>query len=396
MRSNKNETPPAVKHQRIRCDRFFIQQAAVRRFRRDHKDDYDYLRTVRENLAKIIVSAGLIPEAPFFHSVSKTAIRLMRLYETRLGREAIKACSLTLVRQELDNDISMQPPVLSYDEYLEEAIRFLAENLSSVRAIQLKYNYFDYFSLIAMTALCPGETACRFWVSAAARDLPVYEPYKTYLGMYPGAYWFHTRKEPVDLDLAIALKVCAVEPRFYAENLAVFSDRHNHVVLNGQTCSDGLYLKIDLKRAPRNIDFAMRYLKECLFEALMEHHGAIANVPEMEVFEETNFMKNDVEGDYLLISQWNQVWGSLVGLCCWDLLNYGLLARVDAVEKIVDLQADVIAGAGDSLPDLSVLKEKAIEKHLKIMTSIIREDRRKRSLSAFVTGDHAMTLGLRL
>ncbi len=339
-------TPLTSQLQRNRVDRFFVQQCAARRFKRDYATHYMTLRAIRALIVKHIENAGILPQLPFCESVADVAIALMGIYETAKGRQALRDRNISQVRHEIGSLIRF-PMILTCDESLQSVIEDMAEQLEVIEEILNKYNIFHYFSLIAMTAVSEGKTAYSFFVNAAMGKIPIYEAMKT-PSIVRETYWFHTRVEPTDLDLAIAIKVCTLQPFFYAPNISLFDDTHNEVYINGNASRNSLFLSIDLRQAPHRIDFALQHLKKSIFSALLDKHGILANVSGLNDFYSSSFMHNETV-PYVLIGKWTQVLGSMIGLWCWDLVEVKGLTRFNACGHIEGFVAQINFELGFSL-----------------------------------------------
>jgi hypothetical protein len=375
---------------RDRLDRLFVQQLVARRFARDYPADFHRLRSIRDAIHTHILNAGISPLIG--ESGAQTLTTLMGVYETRGGQQAIFEGNAEYV--------SANYPLDQFDGILleEDGLRFamagMAPYLEEIKEIQRTYNYFDYFGLIAMTATFSSQSAFKFYLNAATEDTPIYPVFQD-IGGNPLANWFYSRQDPEDLDLAIALRVSGRERMFSAPNIKILGSSRTSDISSSKPGHDSIHLKIDLDQAPYNIDYAIRAFRASLYDALLSRHDIAANISRLDDFMKSSFYQQS-DSVNLIIQKWSQIQGALIGIWCWDLVKTQNISLTQAMDAILQSQAEIISKASDSTTDINAIGGKAIEKHYYRIHTLLNAEDKCDELSMFVTGDKNIPLGNRV
>jgi hypothetical protein len=325
--------------QQARFSRLAAQQRIVRRFREEEPADFLALKRCRDDLEKAItVEMGRITASmlkPELRTVSKTLHDCFWLYETRDGRKALHAMDIDLVDRALASS-TRSPPMRRFEwPGVENLVGILSDHLPFVEELQKRYNYFDFFTILSMATLCPGQKLYQACSDAmAAEALP-----RLLRGLdqdeldTPEAAWFHQREDSLELDVAIALRSSLLEDRISMPGVMVFDGKRNPLLKEDSLGTRSMYLRVELGEAPIQIDRAMVFFRNALLHALEDQHGQLDKVPNHDKFAKSKFFDAFSERA-TLIREAKQVIPELIRLWAWDLVNLDQLKFSDAAAKI--------------------------------------------------------------
>lgn len=385
---------------RSRFDRLIIQQLVARKFARDYPEDSQKLLGLRNVIHAHIRDAGINPLAG--ETEAQTLATLMGIYESPSGQLAISEGNLDHITENYPLD---QACGIRLQNGLRAVISDMAQHLGFVDRIRLAYNYFDYFSLIDLTAAFPGRPAFDFYAKTAAADLLKEIPAtvakdlkdEDIAGAFnppPEANWFFTRKVPDDFDLEIALMRSSHLRTFHSPNITFHGCAKPEKSNGSKAGYSSLIIKVDLDKAPHNIDFAMNSLREYLLDGLLTRHGYATKIERFDEFIDSDFYKNTGPTSDL-IRGWNQIQGFLIGIWCWDMVVKEKSNVINAMESILNAQAEIISETKGNNIDLNAIGDKAIGKHYQRVDRLIAP-KKDDKLSYLVTGDRSISLGDRL
>ncbi|MGF6492084.1 hypothetical protein ABIE56_000237 [Luteibacter sp. 621] len=330
-------------HQRF--DRFVVQQCAVRRFRLEHAPAFAALHDIRHHVVARLHEweVGKRPSA-LTASLTHTLTTVFELFETRLGRSAIRTKDAALAMDVMGTTTPLPYIgwVLNDEDLVLELLDVLEKALERVEQAMAAFNYFDYFTVLDMTTVTGGEDTYLLYRAASDGRIPL-EPAFDHFIDHPDPTaaeldithdrWFRMDTEPDDLDLALALAQSARPRTFHSPSIKVLDSAANPFLQNVDV--DGgrtLYLAVSLNRAPVDIDEALSYYAKALKGLLAEENGGWSNVSGATAYAGTRFARAGEPKP--MLRERDQFNGALLGLWCWDLTYGAGMSQADAFEDV--------------------------------------------------------------
>jgi hypothetical protein len=316
-----------IQKQTRRFDRLLCQQHLARRFHHEYPEDYEALRTIRNDLMDVLnVSMG--PETSARRRLSCLAAWLTVL-EYEEGQLAVlngnseriaRLAGFALFHQ---NGVNIQL----------EATRVLKKHVGLAARLTRKFNYFDQFSFLSMSSICEGEELTKAFDEACKSKLPddMLKMLENVKFDYPEYRWFLNPAEDMSLDLQCALQASVERERFTSETLTIIDSRAQAITAKDESDHHALYLRIELTRAPGDIDNCLRYLRGALEERLAEEH--LLFIPGYQEYSQTAFAKATVSRASVF-GQRPLLEPAVVGLWSWDLTRNKQMSAAKASARI--------------------------------------------------------------
>lgn len=324
-------------------DRLLAQQCLVRRFRLDHAEEFFTLVELRDELADVLRDCGLGITPPHFDSqIAPEIAAWFSVVEGRAGRNAIRNGD----EARLADLLGRQHMNLLRNATIEAATACLLPHLSFIENLLNRFNYGEHVGLLAMTALCSGETLA--FEQARVSNMPHHEflpqqadrqrrnrvepplPDEIEFRLVSSKY---RNTMAYELNLDCAIHVSAEPQRFSAPSILIYDSLENQT--SGGEVKRSLNLRIELNRAPAEIDDALLYLKSALQDLLIEEHNWLAGVPDYSAYATTEFAKR-AQRLAMIVPKRHSVRTTMLGLWCWDLTVLEKNTIAASVEQISD------------------------------------------------------------
>lgn len=384
-----------------RIDDFLAHQCMVRRFQSLDGTDYQALRAVRDDLETTLSDVGLRrdPSPPILPSSTAMLRLCMEFLESGTKRELLQGGNTTEIGTALLKDFSREYDEATLSLLSKRELARLAEKMTLASqlcgCLHSKYNFFDYFSLIAMSVKVDFPDFYRLYLGAYHKKLKLWAPVESTDQREVNWLFLKEPGLPADIDLVVNT-ACGI-PRFYSPNIDIFSDAENAVTLNGKRSKDSVYMRINLDWAPGDIDHAITYFKQTLVQLLIQKHGSRAAVYNEE-FEQSGFVSN-WSTQVNIVSQWNMVTNSILGLWCWDLVEANGMTAAAAARQIqleIEEIGKTLATSTPFYPSDRIAKYHDIIARI-ISSGELRNTSRKspKTLDEAITGRAGLTLGRR-
>lgn len=366
--------------QQRRADRLLTQQCLARRFKHRHEQDYIYIQKIRSSIYEVLDGYGLKFATDYYGiSIATAIVIFLSLFETKSGRKIIRSMDVTRATSRLGKGnfgLSWIVP-----DGVADILEKLGEFLEGVEDLKKKYNYFDYLSLSSLLCYCRGEklyfrnSTNKF----SSRDIdPIRQE------------WL---QQPANFDVAFAINTSKNGYYFNSPSIEILYSRDNPSLTSLDPERNSIYLKVDLERAPSELDLAIRYFGESVLELLIDEHGFMANVPNHEEFLQSKFMNSKPIYTPVFYRQ-DQIKGTLLGLWCWDLINLDKLKEDAAIRSM-------LPNTRNKPSESAYADESTIKKHYKIVRALIEPEKynskskSKISIDEAITGNPSKKIGLR-
>jgi hypothetical protein len=377
-KSNLKNSESRSAHEHRQIDRLLTQQCFARRFRLNHKEDYDVLIRLRDDVCDVMNEYLGEASSPLYDETAPRLINyFLSLLDVEWGRTVIDGG---------DVDRVISDPILeritffyNFSDCVEPVLKVLAKNLLFVKEVLKKYNYFDYMSLPVILALCDGRDLYSRYAKNALLD-PIIDAGREGIG-----------KDP-KFRVNFAIRLSIVEYIFCSPSVEILAERAETSRGIGAGMYEALSLKVRINTAPAEIDQGMQYFLSSLMELLVVEHEISQCVPNYKAFKESIFFKT-YDLAWLTFQRVDQVKGALLGLWCWDLVHNESMTLDKAVGTI-------LLGPHDENREAIHLEEETVRKHYRIIAKQIRPDALKinngfRLVDEVVTGRPGVRIGLR-
>lgn len=126
--------------------------------------------------------------------------------------------------------------------------------------------------------------------------------------------------QPADLDVACALLGARTAIHDFSPSITLKEVNPRRV--EAPSGGRALQLRIDLHRAPAEIDQALDYLRVAIQQALQDEHGEAFDAPMWEEYRNSGFFRSG-QPKPIHFRQWNEVLPAMLGLWLWDLVRDG-------------------------------------------------------------------------
>lgn len=312
---------------RARQDRLVAQQALARRFRLRHPREFDALLTIRDGLVAVFKEHG---RQTMWHGNYPLALSYwLTTAEYPSARKALRDRSFGAVYRRVAG-----PDLLAaWEATLEPTCELLRDHLDVLDDLLGRFNYFDHVGLLSMASLCSGQQLHRAY-GEAARDLFVMGEPEYRLFMVSGL--------GMPLEVRCSVNASAAPERFASPSLHILDSRSNPTPGVDGDGTEAVYLRIDLSRAPAEIDHALQYLRSTLVERFREVHED-GPIPDWNQFQKSLFAKAELLplSDLKLLHDNQQMIARFRGFWCWDVVNSEAAPKASkAAEEVSEQVAD--------------------------------------------------------
>ncbi len=320
-------------------DQLIVQQCVVRRFADEQPEMHRSLVEIRDGVLNLLLARGgdakLSPIAE--DSLSGALTSVFELFESCQGRECIRSKNWEMAARLIGVDEWASRPhwLLEDVKVLGDILDFLSQKLIDVEECLAKYNYMDYFSVLAMATKFSGVSAFCLFREA---ELGKRERWAAWESIEEFDFRFsrflHLREEPADIDLACALRLSRRVRTFESRSVRILDSQQNPSSKRHHSDPRRVVLEIDLQTAPIDIDYALGYLSLAVKSLLIEEHKLWSRVLNAELYDKTAFAKGF--NPPRLLREKLQYTSSLLGLWMWDLVHDQKLKRSDAQREVLN------------------------------------------------------------
>lgn len=370
-------------------DRLLTLQCLVRRFRRQHPEEFEKLAKLRDELAELLSGFGFQGECSLFEeALAPEMISWFTLLESREGREAVLAGKLERV-----SELVGHREFEEYDALIEAVADCLVKHLSFVETFIDRFNYCDYVNLLALPTFCAGEQLFSTYFINKSSPHPFLKNFRKSeeinfgledeleLGMV-----LHPFGREFDLSFECTRLLSSDQQRFTSPSILLYEGKRNGE--NGGKKIRTLNLRIDLNRAPVEIDQALNYMRSSIRQLLTEEHQMLVNAPDYEEYHTTEFAghKTALARIFLQKSQFHP---AILGLWCWDLTELEGKSLAAALENI--------EGPPCSPRNIDLPGYEKMRKHLVRITGLVLSPAKQKDavLDYAITQKKGIRLGLR-
>lgn len=347
--------PGQIQDQQSRFERLLAQQLLVRRFRIENPEEFSALQGFRDQMHSIIEASSSEEDGMWPGEVQQALAAWLLVAETPDVRDAVRENDLGALRHRLGGPAQLS----KWNSTLQPTLDFLAEQLPVIESLIKRFNYFDHCSLMSMASLCRGEDFLHAYGSAWlrpvtkwAKELQALNEAENKRGF--DLFWIPTLSWSLDLKCAVGASW--MPERFLSSSVHILDSRTAPVMEVDGPLQEALYLRIDLCRAPVDIDAALTYFRGALLERLSEVHGSIDCAPGADEFLKTAFALTK-SSPAKLFKDYQTLASTIRGLWCWDLTELQNMSGAQAARTI----GDACEQAGNErIGEQSLLKQRSV------------------------------------
>lgn len=385
-------------------DELLVQQHVVRRFRLNHEQEFNALRSLRRDLDDCLFE--LCPDIPdqrllaWQLRTSQTA-QCINHFDTKANLRLVatgeKDAAYQNFLEDLDaggSSFEFSPSitrVLVEDEDACSALfEILRKHAKPVLDIAERLNFFDYYTPFAMTSYVAGAKMYKNYLRAKVGIDKLRFPFDGPSASFTEMNWLFTPEAATDDELSsLALTYC-YRPTRPSRNIRIFGGDQNVFTVDGQTIENCLILCVPTDQIPDRIDESLRYFRDALTQELSDHFF-IAAQPDASSFQASRFM-TQFSRTSLLLNDWDQVQRNMVGLWVWDKVNLEGAKTIDIHAQVQEEIEVLMQGFEHGLTPYteSTIKSYSEATSAMIGASKLKGKRSLRKLDRFVTGGEIM------